>query len=33
MRILGTIIRTLFNVNYFFPWTTIKIPVSPGERM
>ena len=23
----------LFNVNYFFPWTTIKIPVSPGERM
>ena len=23
----------VFNVNYFFPWTTIKIPVSPGERM
>ena len=25
--------RVVFNVNYFFPWTTIKIPVSPGERM
>ena len=23
----------LFNVNHFFPWTTIKIPVFPGERM
>jgi len=25
--------RGLFNVNHFFPWTTIKIPVFPGERM
>ena len=23
----------LFNVNYYFPWTTTKIPVFPGERM
>ena len=22
----------LFNVNHFFPWTTIRIPVSLGER-
>ena len=28
-----TQLTRLFNVNYFFPWTTIKIPVSPGERM
>jgi len=25
-------IAEVFNVNHFFPWTTIKIPVFPGER-
>ena len=25
-------ITPLFNVNHFFPWTTIRIPVSLGER-
>ena len=24
--------RDMFNVNHFFPWTTIRIPVSLGER-
>ena len=26
-------LEQVFNVNYYFPWTTTKIPVFPGERM
>ena len=29
---LRTLQRRVFNVNHFFPWTTIRIPVSLGER-
>ena len=31
--IIGSQKEELFNVNHYFPWTTTKIPVCPGERM